>query len=326
MATIAADLESVIDGYLTVYVNSASASIIGAVGPFFLAAVTIYFAFTGYMIAVGKITEPVSDVLNKFIKIGVISSIAMGVGTYQGLILDLLYGIPEGLVAALGNGSTIGGMIDNGAQPFNDIAEIISDKSSINPAVLIGLLFTGIIFGLIQMFFFVCAIAFFLLTKVALGLLLAVGPFFILLAMFPATQKYFENWVNQVMQFAIMQVLLGALYALLISIAMQYAQRVLANIDLVNWIRELYALEFLLLSFIIMIFNINTIASALTGGFGIDGISSAMTRVLMNQVFKGAGNKNPKPTPKPTPKNEITPTSKPQRVPLYAQNSLRKKL
>lgn len=294
MATIAADLEGVIDGYMTAYVTDTSSTFINAIGPFFLALVTIYFLITGYFMLAGKIQQPVNDMLTKFLKIAIISGFALSVGTYQSIVTGFFYGIPEGLISTLGMGSSIGDMIDSGAQPFNDIYTAVSKKTSLNPGTLLNLALTGFLFWIVQGFFFICALAFFMLTKIAMGLLLAIGPIFIMLAIFPVTQKYFENWVNQLLQVAFLQVLLGMLYTLLISIAMQYAQRVVDNLSLANWIGELYALDFLLVVFLIFIFNVNKMASALTGGFGVEGLSSAVTRYLMYRGFGGkpTGNLN----------------------------------
>lgn len=323
MALHAANLEVVVDGYLATFVTDNSALIIGAVGPFFLVGVTIYFLFTGYMTAFGKIQQPIGDVLNKFVKIATISSVAMSVGAYQTLIITFFEGIPEGLVAALGMGSSIGELFDNGSQPYFDIYDIISKKSSLNPLKVIGLVILGFLYLIVVLIFFAVAFGFYMLTKIAIALLLAIGPFFILLAMFPITQKYLENWINQLMQMSLTQVLLGLLFALLVSIAMLYANRILEDVGVVNWVADTTALMFLLGFFILVIFNVPTIASALTGGFGVDGISSAVSRYIMYRAFRGSRGNTPVRSPSNQSSNSMregNANSPP--APIYNQQSI----
>lgn len=56
-----------------------------------------------------------------------------------------------------------------------------------------------------------------LYARLALAIVLAIGPIFIALAMFQSTRRFTEAWIGQLVNFVILQVLVAAVGSLLIS-------------------------------------------------------------------------------------------------------------
>ena len=102
---------------------------------------------------------------------------------------------------------SIGALVDNLAQPYNDLGEALWTRAV--PAGLLSLpsfslIFAAALVAIAQFFLFVIGLGMYLLAKVALALVLAVGPAFILCGMFPGTQRYAESWIGQALNFALL--------------------------------------------------------------------------------------------------------------------------
>jgi type IV secretion system protein VirB6 len=315
--TIGVDFEHSIDAAIAGFVTTQSSNIVSGITPFCITAVTLYFILTGYNVAFGRVQEPATELFWRFFKISFLSAIALSAGTYQTDIVNFVYSIPQGIISSMGLGNSIGALMDNGATPFNALYAAISSKASWNPATAIGLFLQAAWFLIVELILFISAMGYFMLTKIALALLLAVGPIFIFCAAFPATQKFTETWIAQCLQYGLLQIFLGAMFAMLVGIAKYFADKAVINVNTLSYVDDLYALEFIALAMIVMIFNVNSIASALSGGIGISGLSHSVTRVLMNQLFRG-GSRPSAPLPIT---NQITRKAASQT--LYNQNTLR---
>ena len=70
------------------------------------------------------------------------------------------------------------------------------------------------------------------LSKVALSLILALGPIFIVLLFFDATKRFFEAWVAQLANYALVTLLATMAAALLLSVLRSYASNALALRDI----------------------------------------------------------------------------------------------
>lgn len=72
-----------------------------------------------------------------------------------------------------------------------------------------------------------------LVAFIATAMLLAIGPLFILLAIFPATYRWFETWLGQVVNFAILYVMVAVTVGLVFGMFDQF----LSNSKLRNYQR-----------------------------------------------------------------------------------------
>jgi type IV secretion system protein VirB6 len=208
-------------------VSNVANSLISAVSGPFQAALCIYIAMLGFMIASGRVSEPVRDTWGRIAK-GAAVAFFLTAGGYNQYVENLfLNGIPNDIVNTI-TGAT-GGQI--GAAAFDHIW---------NKAFAGGLAVWKNIgtfdFGLaivICIYWFAAAIAttfgflVWLVSHILLGLFVAVGPLIVGMFLFPATRSIFERWIGLLLSMIFLQVFVVSLLVVL----MAGENVLLANVD-----------------------------------------------------------------------------------------------
>lgn len=199
---------------------------------------------------------------------------------FNGLGADLS-GAISGTPAGMTSGAVLDGMVDEYAKTVENIwSEAKGITQSIVAACSVVILFLSgaILLGV--------SAGFILLAQVALGVLLAIGPIFISLALFPATRKFFDAWIGQCTNYVLLTVLFNFLFVLqgqVLATAFAYKTAIfllplLTLITGVLWI--------------LVAFNMPALASALAGGVGISamvGNAAQGARAMMGGFGKMAG-------------------------------------
>ena len=124
--------------------------------------------------------------------------------------------------------------------------------------------------------------AFYMVAKVSLALVLMIGPLFLGCLLFPATRQYAINWIGQCLN----HILTCTMFVLLVKIQMAAFDKAInmalsgSAFDYVS--AELLPPLFLLqtIIFLVVVFNIPSIASALTGGATVSGASRHMMSLV----------------------------------------------
>lgn len=284
---IATKIEQSIDLLLANYVTSKSAAVCGALVPLALTGVTIYIITIGWAIMRGDAQDSFHTALWKMFKIAMIVSIALTAGNYQAYAVNFIEGIQGAFITAFGNAATIGGLIDNMAKPYDDLGQKLWSEATTGFWPNFSLLAAAGIVAVAQAFLFVVGLGMYLLAKVSLALVLAVGPAFIFCALFGPTQKYTESWIGQAMQFVLLNVLVGASIAMLTSFASQFAAHINNNVGATAIIKDVLALLMCSGALAIVMLNLSTIASALSGGASISGIGRDIARAMMGGMNRG---------------------------------------
>lgn len=280
---IATSLEATIDSALRAFVSQKSAALCGAIAPVALTAITIYVMMMGYAIARGEVQDSLNMFIKKVFKITIITSIALGGGAYQTYIIDFVYGIQGLLISTFyGSGTdTIGKIVDDSATPVLELGfnyMKIAIKGTI-PAIVP--LTQGIGAILLFLIMNVIAVGVYLMSLVALAIALAIGPIYILLAAFPATQKFTESWVGVTLGFAVTNGLLAACLSMFGTLVAQMATKIAAAPDAEDAIQKMSALGVCIIVLCLIIWNIKTIASALTGGIGLEGVGNMVAHTAL---------------------------------------------
>ncbi|MEX0645836.1 MAG: type IV secretion system protein, partial [Parvularculaceae bacterium] len=232
------DISSLLSGVdcrVAQYVEAAYAGLFGPFGwlaPTLTAALTIYVAIYAYQVIGGYGSLSLSTVAKRFIAIGVVVAFSSNWAAYQTVFVNLLSGGGEDLAsmilrATAGAGAT---SVDVGARLdmlFDDLTTLASTwghrtplptadaiaaaqapavpmrpaPASLTAASAVNMLwFSAIVLALGSAGVLVVA-------KIVLGFLLALGPLFILLALFPATRGLFEGWLRAAAMNALVPVL-----------------------------------------------------------------------------------------------------------------------
>lgn len=286
------------DDLLQVFVINSSSNLIKEITPWAVGFTTVYFLLYGYMILLGKIQEPFSDFLVKSAKIIFIGGLALKTDLYLEWVVNFFQGIEESLTQAFsdsGAGSSIYASLDHSLGKGLDIILQCRQKAtsagwnSFSVAIcwwLIALLIT-VGFGLV-----VCVGGIsVMMSSIMLKIAFAIGPLFVLCAIWPASAKFFDSWVSFLLNHILIVVLTTVVMVLAINIYGVELQKINFDSDQ-NML--FVSLELLIVAGILyaVVRGVLPMAAALTGGFtmAVMGISHlAQYGSLGAKSAKGAG-------------------------------------
>ncbi len=206
-----------IDARLDAFLGDRLASVIAQVeGPLRIALV-LYVVLYGMAILRGAISEPVRDFAVRSIKLALLYAMAT-TSAYSSFVTEPLFiGLPNTLAQAVGGQTTtnVGAAFDQflayAAWLGEDIAR---EGSAFDPApylvaaavFVIGALAAALGFGVV------------LVAKLALALLVTLGPIFIACALFDATRRYFFGWLSQAVNYLVLFALVLVIFQLVLSL------------------------------------------------------------------------------------------------------------
>jgi type IV secretion system protein VirB6 len=211
-----------LNGQLLTYVGTNTAIVAAAVEPAAVTMATIYVMLWGWMSFQGLIQEPVLQAVKRMLVMALILGVGIGLWAYNSLITDTFYNAPDQLAAAIVGAPTTVGVVDQVWTDGNLVAEQLLKKGSVlsgDFAYYLAGFFVYLVVGLTVVY-----TAFLLgLSKVAVAVILALGPVFIVLLFFDATKRFFESWVAQLANYALTTVLALMVAALMLSVVKAYA-------------------------------------------------------------------------------------------------------
>ena len=205
-----------IDAKLEQFLNESVSAVIAEVAPPLRLALVLYVLLYGFAILRGAITEPVMDFAVRSLKLAVIYLLGTSVAYGEWVAQPLFHMLPETLSRAIN-----GGVAPEPGQAFDqffaraaylaqriiNLATPLYFEASILGAIvlLLGLLAAALGFGIV------------VLAKVALALLVAIGPIFVGCALFESTRRYFFGWLNQGVNYLVLFALVIAVLQLVVS-------------------------------------------------------------------------------------------------------------
>ncbi|MGF7158340.1 type IV secretion system protein [Bartonella heixiaziensis] len=225
---------------------------------------TIYIIFMGYNIIYGRSSTPLWEFIATAFKLGIIVSLATKAGIYNAWVRDIFF---NDLPNAISN-VTQGAHVDRNVwdSMMNQAAAHVFDAANAHTGLReMGKFIAAWIAGFICLFIagFFCTVGFIvsLLAKLGLFLVISIGPLFISLYMFSSTRRFTEAWLNQTVNFIILQVLVVLLGGLYVDISMNIFSSGLDDI-------MISLIQFLVVGIcgIYLFFHLPGIASALASG------------------------------------------------------------
>jgi type IV secretion system protein VirB6 len=209
-----------VDGKLDTFLNERASSVISAVSGPLRAALVLYVLLYGFAILRGAIQEPIMDFAIRSLKLGFIYMLATTVAYSSFVTTPLFHTLPDTLTQAISGA----GVPDVGAafDQFFGRAAYLADKVAktgspvdLGPWILsavvyvVGALAAALGFGVV------------LLAKVALALLIALGPIFIACALFDASRRFFFGWLSQAVNYIVLFALIITVFQLVLSLVAQ---------------------------------------------------------------------------------------------------------
>jgi type IV secretion system protein VirB6 len=206
-----------VDGKLDTFLTQDANQVMAQVSGPLRGALVLYVLLYGFAILRGAIQEPLIDFAVRSLKLALIVMLAT-TPAYGGWIsTPLFHTLPDTLSSAIGGASptTAGGAFDQFFDRVGYLGEKIAQDANLrNPTPylvsagvwVIGALAAALGFGI------------FLLAKVALALLIALGPIFVACALFEASRRFFFGWLSQAVNYIVLLALIVTVFQLILSL------------------------------------------------------------------------------------------------------------
>lgn len=276
MATMFSDVFDKIDVAIQEVIAGNVSSLMNVLEPLLLSGFTVYLLFLFLSYWNGSFEDSIVDFFKKVIAWILILGFSVNVSGYNQTIMPIVMGLGDGLSHAL-NGQTNATVLDNMATSMVDIVIKNNDEANKLPITSVGRYLMIVIYNAIVIIsfsvFLVISASYILLAKIFTGILALVGPVFISLGLFPATRQYFTAWINQVVNYSLMLLLMNIVASFMIKI---YGEVIdFSNIDYPTTNTFLISVVLLSFMFFVVLLKIPELANGLAGGVSVGGFTQA---------------------------------------------------
>ena len=259
------------------YVGQHVAALAAAIEPAAVTLAALYVMVWGFLHLKGAIEEPLMTGALRIVRLAVVFGVGLGLWQYNELLVDTFMEAPVELAAALAGAAdpvgTVDALWDHGGQ----VAATLWEKGGVFNGDMGYYLAAVIVYLLMGA---VCVYTLFLmaLARVALALLLALGPLFIVGLLFQATQRYFEHWVAQLANYALVGLLAVLTASLMLTVVESYAAQTVAKGAAILTVD---ALDMLLVAGIVLLIlrQVMPIAARLAGGVALSSLGTGSALV-----------------------------------------------
>lgn len=255
-----------LQGQLASYIGTNTALVARALEPAIVTLATVYVAVWGYLQLTGRIDEPLTTGVRRLVTLAVLLGGALHLWLYDSLIVDTFYRAPAQLAAAVVGAPDPVATIDAIWNQGGAVAGFFWSNGHIltNLGFIVAACIVWVLIGLL------CVYTMFLiaLSSIALSVLLALGPLFIALLLFEATRRFFEAWLAQLANYALITILTVLVAALLLQIVQSYAAETAA---LGNSIKTVDSINMVLVAVLVFLLmrQVMPIAATLAGGVSL---------------------------------------------------------
>ena len=255
-----------LNGELASYVGENTARVASILEPAVVALGTVYVMVWGYLQLTGRIEEPLAAGVKRIVTLAVTFGIGLHLWLYNTLLVDTFYDAPTQFAAAVVGAADPVQIIDSIWDKGGAVADqLYRDGSGFN---VLGYMLAALVVWLIVGLLCIYTMFLLALSSVALSVLLALGPLFIALLLFDTTRRFFEMWLAQLANYALITILTVMVAALLLHLVASYAQQTAA---LGAGMKTVDALNMLLATVLVFLFmrQVMPIAAGLAGGVSL---------------------------------------------------------
>lgn len=263
------DLTQVIEGQI----GSSVSAITTAIAPVMGAALLVYVVFIAYKIMYTNNEVFMSEVIKNVMTLALVSAFTVSTPYYIQYVVPFVTGAGDQISAAItgspASATVLDAMLTNvqtSIDKMMDAAQFgLTDDWSIGFKVLFGIILTYI--GSFVFIFY--AAAYLLVAKFMVGLLLSVGTIFICFAFYPPTRGFFTSWCGQCLNYILLNVMLTLTLGILNAF-------ITSKFDLADvGVQSSFQIIIVFFISVFVIQQIGSLVSSLTGGMGINGLTSA---------------------------------------------------
>lgn len=270
---------------LSTYIGDNTARVAQALEPVAVTLAVLYVMVWGYLLLLGRIEEPFGTGIKRVACLAVVLGASLRLWLYNDIIVDTFYNAPAQLAAAVVGAPDPVGSVDAIWAQGGKVADLLWSRAA-GFGLDIGDFMAGlVVWTLVGL---LCVYTMFLisLSHVALAVLLALGPLFIVMFPFDATRRFFDAWLGQLANYALITILTIMAAALLLKIVVNYAAQTaqrgpgILTVDAINMV---------LVSVLVFLFmrQVMPIAAGLTSGTALNSFGT-VSRVVTLGARKGA--------------------------------------
>ncbi len=256
-----------LDGQLVAYIGDNTARLAAALEPAVVALAVTYVMAWGYLHLTGRIEEPVLTGLKRIAVLALVLGVSLRLWLYNALIVDTFYDAPAQLAAAvIGTHdpvATIDAIWDRGGL----VAGNLWDKGGVMSGDF-GFYIAGAMVWCLMGVLCVYAMFLLALSSIALAVLLALGPLFIVSLLFESSKRFFAAWLAQLANYGLITVLTVMIAALLLQIVQSYAAQTADRGSAIVTVDALHMMLVATLVFLVLR-QVMPIAAGLAGGVAL---------------------------------------------------------
>jgi type IV secretion system protein VirB6 len=271
------EFEAWLNGLLAHYLGNTLAIVARTLQPMMVTLAALYVAVWGYLQATGAIEQPFVAGLKRIGTIAVVLGVGLKLWLYNEAIVDTFFTAPGQLAAAIVGAGDPVTIVDQILFTGGDAAQALLEKGGLwngNLAYTFAGYFVYLLVGATALYtmFLLC------LSRVALSILLALGPLFFALLLFEHTRRFFEAWTAQLANYAfitILTVLIVSLLLQLVTTAAAQASAAGAAIQIAQAVRLCLASGLILL----ILRQVMPMAAGLARGIALHSYGAVSTAV-----------------------------------------------
>nr|WP_024126025.1 MULTISPECIES: type IV secretion system protein [Pseudomonas]AHC05758.1 TrbL/VirB6 plasmid conjugal transfer protein [Pseudomonas putida]QJR98717.1 VirB6 [Pseudomonas juntendi]QMV81846.1 VirB6 [Pseudomonas asiatica] len=209
-----------VDGMTNAFITQNVVAVANAIAPAVNTLLAVYVMFWGYALLRGGTKEPMMDGLQRILKMVIILYVGFQFAAYNQYVVNTFSVAPLELGQSFfgaSDTSTIFGSLDSilgkgfeaGKKFWDQAGILVGDPGMYMVAILVW-----------GQTILVTAYACFLIVgaKIALAIIMAIGPLFIFSLMFQSTSDFFSRWVQQLANYALVIIMTIAANALVMTL------------------------------------------------------------------------------------------------------------
>ena len=217
-----------LNALLASYISTNTTRIASAIAPAVVTLGTVYVMIWGYLQLTGQIQEPFIAGVKRIAVLAIVFGVSLNLWLYQSLLVNTFFTAPAQLA-----GTVIGAY-----DPVAIVDQIMNQGANAGELLMAR---GGLLNG--NLSFYIAGIAVYVLTgitavytmfllalaKIALSILLALGPLFVALLLFDSTRRFFEAWLAQLSNYAFIAILTVLVAALMLQVVQAAATQAVST-------------------------------------------------------------------------------------------------
>jgi type IV secretion system protein VirB6 len=212
-----AEFNTWLNAILLTYIGDNAARVAGVLQPAIVTMAVLYVMVWGYLMLSGGIEEPFVTGVKRILTLALLLGSALQLWMYNSVIVDTFFSAPGQLAAGVIGASDSVTVVDRIIFSGDDAGSLLLEKGGIlngDVSYYIAGFAVYLIVGLTAIY----AIFLLTLSRIAMSILLVLGPLFIALLFFETTKKFFESWIAQMANYAFITILTVLVATLMLTL------------------------------------------------------------------------------------------------------------